>query len=679
MVKYRSSDRLAAGVPLGGIGAGKAELDNRGKLVNITIANNWDRPIAEMMGFHVAVVPRDGEPFFVQSEVDIRGFSACTRSLEYEGVYPFARLYAKSGPIKATVEAFAAIAPGDLVASSLPAFGLSVKVEGSAEGLVVVSASNMAGSNPIGRINAEAESGVLFKNAKAVDCDPAKGEMALVAENPAWKAAQYNVAERAKFSSPGGREAEAPWRAVFSGSRPSSDVHEASALLDVPGAMVASEYDSGGEARFAISWYFTGRGATYPYGHYYHNQFGGALEVAEFFTSNFDKLRERTREWQREAAAGLSEWLQDAVLNSAYILSSSTWLDERERFGILESTVSCPCVNTLGTCYELGSLPIIIYFPELEKSVLTQFAENMREGYVPHDLGVYSLDAPTEGTTAPPRWKDLNPTFILLAYRYYKVTGDIATLKALYPKIVEAFEWELSADKDGDGLPELAGDMDNAFDATKIEGADSYTSSLWIAALMALAAMAEALGDGRTAERARGVLAKAREAFKSLFNGRYFNAWSGEPREYAGASFLAQIYGEWWTALLGLGHISEEDKIMSALKAMAEINGRASPYAVPNLVAPDGRIIDYSPQTYSSWPRLVFSMAALGYALGVVEWLDLAKKEWDNLVRRGLVWDQPSRINGHTGAPDPERGYLDHYIGSAALWSFVLFRGMGEI
>jgi non-lysosomal glucosylceramidase len=35
-----------------------------------------------------------------------------------------------------------------------------------------------------------------------------------------------------------------------------------------------------------------------------------------------------------------------------------------------------------------------------------------------------------------------------------------------------------------------------------------------------------------------------------------------------------------------------------------------------------------------------------------------------------MIWDQPSRIDGRTGKPDPERGYLDHFIGSPALWTF---------
>jgi len=51
-------------------------------------------------------------------------------------------------------------------------------------------------------------------------------------------------------------------------------------------------------------------------------------------------------------------------------------------------------------------------------------------------------------------------------------------------------------------------------------------------------------------------------------------------------------------------------------------------------------------------------------------WMEVVRKEWDNIVKRGLVWNQPSRIDGRTGEPEPRR-FLDHYIGSAALWSFT--------
>ncbi len=63
MVVYDSSWELRAGLPLGGIGgAGKVELSNRGgKLINLTIFNNWNKPLrAARGGFHVFVLEEGG-------------------------------------------------------------------------------------------------------------------------------------------------------------------------------------------------------------------------------------------------------------------------------------------------------------------------------------------------------------------------------------------------------------------------------------------------------------------------------------------------------------------------------------------------------------------------------------------------------------------------------------------
>lgn len=45
MVKCTDKDRIVAGVPLGGIGTGKLEIDNKVRIVNVTIRNNWGNPI----------------------------------------------------------------------------------------------------------------------------------------------------------------------------------------------------------------------------------------------------------------------------------------------------------------------------------------------------------------------------------------------------------------------------------------------------------------------------------------------------------------------------------------------------------------------------------------------------------------------------------------------------------
>jgi len=58
MVTYTSEQEIGSKVPLGGIGAGKIEIDNNGKMINLTIVNNWTFPIKEMLGSFPAYDPR---------------------------------------------------------------------------------------------------------------------------------------------------------------------------------------------------------------------------------------------------------------------------------------------------------------------------------------------------------------------------------------------------------------------------------------------------------------------------------------------------------------------------------------------------------------------------------------------------------------------------------------------
>ncbi|BDB98187.1 GH116 family glycosyl hydrolase [Saccharolobus caldissimus] len=666
MVVYRDSDRLSSGLPLGGIGTGKLEIDNKIKIVNVTIANNWNNPIKILRGFHIFIKPEElKEGLILQKNSGITRVREINGEILYEGKYPILTIKTKIDKINVTIQAFSPIIQNDIKNSTIPAVGIGVKIENSKRGIIAVSFPNIVGSVSIGRINQKIKSGVVHKNLKTNDYDPAKGETTIMTDKPDKIITQYNIKRQPTQDYWINQyENEEPWIKLNQGETPEDQPHEVTGHRDEPASMIITEYQNNEEIHYVYSWYFTGKHVYYPYGHYYQNNFKNSQEVAEYFMENYEKLKIKSSEWHERIPKNLPEWLRDAIINSTYILSTSTWLDEKGRFGIYEAPQNCPYLGTIGTCYEFGSLPVILMFPELEKSFLEQLASNIRDdGYVPHDLGYNSLDAPTDGTTAPPRWKDLNPTFILLIYRYFKFTKDLDFVKNIYPKLIKVLEWEFSVCDNG--LPILEGSMDSAFDATVIRGRDSYVSSLFIASLIAMREICKLVGDYNTLKLIEEKLNVARTAFIKMFNGRYFKAWNG-----IDGCFIAQIFGEWWCELLGLESIVDDDKLVSALNWIIRLNGSASKYCVPNLVSDDGRIITLSPQTYSSWPRMVFATCWLAYRKGL-DSLGLCEKEWNNLVRQGLVWDQPSRIDARTGKPDPLINYLDHYIGSPSLWSFL--------
>ncbi|ARM75436.1 GH116 family glycosyl hydrolase [Acidianus manzaensis] len=668
MVRFSYTDSLKSGVPLGGIGTGKLEINNKGKLINVTILGNFSNPIKTTRGFHIFVIPDESTSFFLEKELKVYNMQNYEiDDLIYEGVYPFIFLKGNKNGIEVNLTAFSSIIPNNIKDSNIPAVGMEIEVKGSKSGKIALSFPNIVGTSPIGRRDRRVGSGIIFENPKSIDLDPRKGEVYITGDNVSKTISQYNINVDAveAFSSfiyKDLYEQNRVWNLL---EKYESDEHEVTGFWDDPAGIIISDYKEN-RVRFVISWYSRGKSFQYPYGYFYHNNFSNAIEVANYFLDNFDRLKEESMKWHDIDA---EPWLKDAIINSAYILSSSTILDEKGRFGIFEGPENFPVINTIaGLCYE-GALPILFLFPALEKSVIREFAYAMREdGYVPHDLGLYSLDLPIDGTTSPPKWKDLNPTFILLIYRYFKFTGDKEFLRELYPFAIKALKWELKQDKDNDGVPELEGSGDSGFDVTRIKGIDSYTTSVYIASLIALREMAIILNDKENKDFINELLEKARKVYSSLFNGKYFIPWTDIEEKFV---FSAQILGEWWVELLDLEKIIDEEKISFALNYILEINGKVSPYCTPNMVKENGEVVEKWTQAYSSWPRLVFAISWLGYKRNKEKWLEILKKEWDNLISKGIVWNQPSRINSRDGNPEPLDGYLDHYIGNASIWSFV--------
>mgnify|MGYP001770671516 CR=1 FL=1 len=668
--------KVVAGLPLGGIGAGKVEIDPAGRLINLTIMNNWSSPIREMTGFHILVMPEKGEPLFTQCNLNLMPRLSAFSSRTYlDARWPVARLVAERGGLRVEVEAMSPIIPGDPKDSSLP--GIMISVKSDVRCSVAISMTNLVGASNIGRVNSEVKDGIKALNPRSSRYDHARGSMSLLTDNEVSKVVQYNVnveRNRAPRVCGLGPENEAPWEALISGADFKSEAREATGSNELPAGIVVSECGPSRPARFVMSWFFNNPSELFPYEHFYSNFFADSEDVARYMIEEFDRLRQGTIDWQeRLVDPSLPGWLRDAIVNSAYILSSSSWLTKDGRFGLYEAPENGPMMNTLaGACYETGSLPVVVMFPELERSVLLQFARSQRpDGYIPHDLGTNSLDAPSDGTNAPPGWKDIPPTYILMLYRYYRRAHDVELLRELYGSAVKAYRWELQQDVDGDGLPECAGSGDTGFDCAPLAGKVSYVSSLWIAAMLALREMAKVVGDEDLVGELSANIERARRSLAATLSGGRVRAWTSGPEPDRGGLMLAQSLGDWWAYLLDLEPVISEEARNSMLDEELRVNAAASQYCTPNVVAslPWQPVYSYD-QLNSSWPRLVFSVSALGYlATGSRGWLEVARKEWDNLVRQGLQWDQPSLVHCTDGRPDAK--FLDHYIGSASLWSFT--------
>ncbi|CAI5974885.1 unnamed protein product, partial [Closterium sp. NIES-64] len=197
-----------------------------------------------------------------------------------------------------------------------------------------------------------------------------------------------------------------------------------------------------------------------------------------------------------------------------------------------------------------ASFALLALFPLLELSLQRDFAVstllqqrrmtrfladgasgvNKTRGSVPHDLGCHDPwvfpNAYNIHDTA--QWKDLNCKFVLQVCRDYRATGNVRFCRAVWAAVVAAMDTVERFDRDDDGLIENDGFPDQTYDNWPVHGVSAYCGGLWLAALQAGAAMADAVGEAKYAQYWRRQCERGREAFVAkLWNGRYFNYDSG--------------------------------------------------------------------------------------------------------------------------------------------------------
>ncbi len=122
---------------------------------------------------------------------------------------------------------------------------------------------------------------------------------------------------------------------------------------------------------------------------------------------------------------------------------------------------------------------------------------------------------------------DTTPFYIAAAYDYYLRSGDREFIRKSWPSLVQAYEWCLTTDGEGDGL------MDNRKaglgflefgSLTRIQ-TDIYLAAVWIRAALSMEKLAAAVGETTFARKAAASYEKALAAFEARFwdeeNGHY--------------------------------------------------------------------------------------------------------------------------------------------------------------
>jgi uncharacterized protein (DUF608 family) len=383
--------------------------------------------------------------------------------------------------------------------------------------------------------------------------------------------------------------------------------------------------------RFAIAWNFP-KGDVYwahrpkPDGiipdrptpswtNYYSTQWADSLATATDALTRWDELKQRTLAF-RDGLFGstLPAEVKDAASSTLALLRTATvirleggelwaWEGQHSNDGSCEGS----CTHVWNYQQALAHL-----FPAIERTLReTEFTYNM----LPSRGLTFRQKLPLgNGFDIIGPCADGHFGAIIKTFRDWKLSGDTDWLRRYWPQVKRAIEYAWSEDNPDRWDPEQTGILSGRQHQTldmELFGPNSWLGSMYVAALLATAEMAAALGDDELAATTAR-LGKAGAAYidRELFNGRWFVQkidltdksvltpfdvgraagvladsfmdvyWSdefGEIKYQMGEGCISdQILGQWHAEVAGIGRFLDKGRIETALRSVYANNFRPS-------------------------------------------------------------------------------------------------------
>ncbi len=440
---------------------------------------------------------------------------------------------------------------------------------------------------------------------------------------------------------------------------------------------------------------------------YYATLFKDSPDSAKYALKNWDRLKSESRAFSESLhRSSLPQAALEAVSANLSILKSPTVL--RLEDGSFYGWEGChpEAGSCEGTCAHVWNyayaLPFL--FPKLERSI-----RDLTWKYSMRDDGglAFRLKLPLgSGISATRSCVDGQFGEIIKFYRDWKISGDTAWMKKLWPKVKKSLEFAwapTNADKwDPDKSGVITGRQHHTLDV-ELFGANSWLTGFYLAALKAGAEMAKAVGDAKSAKEYLDIFERGRKFVdEKLFNGKWYIQevdlsdksllkptcddadlefyWNDERKQIkyqigAGCE-IDQVLAQWHANLCGLGDVFEKAKRRKALKAIHKHNFKRSmrgvfnPWRIFSLndeagvmicVWPEGVEKPLIPIPYNSETMYGFeySAAALMIQEGLV-------KEGLEIVEKGRL-----RFDGERRNPWNEFECGSNYARSMASYSLL--------
>ena len=641
-------DRIA--FPMGGIGAGMVCLEGGGSLSHLSLRHRpevFNEPLCfaaicvqgereNLARVLEGPVPRR-KPLFPWGEAILvgSGNGAPARSYglprfeeaRFEARFPFARVSLRHATIPLDVEltGWSPFIPGNADDSSLPVAALEYRFVNSSESRVDAvfsfhSANFMHQWGASGRSVLDTPGGFVLWQPGSKEAPEHEGAFAAVLDDPEtrvncrWFRGGWFDPLTMTWKTV--REGAMPEAGPVSDGRPS-----AGGSLYLPFSLDPAEERT---LRLLLAWYVphsdlrTDSGRTIPAGEagaepgtqnfhspWYASRYENIGEVNRYWAENYRRLRDETRCFSDcFYDTTLPPEVVEAVSANLSILKSPTVLRQRDGRlwaweGCGDHAGCCPgsCTHVWNYAQALPHL-----FPQLERSLrLTEFDQSQdEEGHqcfrasLPIRPSGHDFHAAADGQLGG----------VMKVYREWRISGDREWLEGLWPRVKRSLAFAIESwDPDRRGV--VLEPHHNTYDI-EFWGADSMCTSIYLGALRAAAAMADALGDDE--EDYLLLYEKGRNHLESeLWNGEYFHQeiqWKGlraaspldagsrsldhdpgyspeaiellekeGPKYQYGTGCLSDgVLGAWLARVCGIGEILDPEKVRSHLLAVHRYN-----------------------------------------------------------------------------------------------------------
>jgi non-lysosomal glucosylceramidase len=727
--------------PLGGVGSGSLALGGRGQLRDWEIFNRPNKGFSPPYAFPaIWIKAGDAKPITRVLEARILppyegqdglgsnnspGLSRIATA-EFTAQYPLAHLRFKdpSLPVKIELDAFSPFIPHDPDASGLPVAILRYRVSNPARSNTSVAIS-FSIDNPVKapsrtdqardpqdpRVNeyrtANRLEGLLMTNPSVPGGDPMQGSFALAvissqgARTTHWR------------GWPRGRWWNSPMLFWDAFSQDGELLQEPATPSSVGALCQQRSIPAGGSAEltFLLAWHFPNRtpewcGWDFPpgegktiIGNYYATRFKDAWEVAEYTATNLESLESRTRTFANAfAASTLPAAVKEAASANLSTLATTTCFRtaDGEFHGFEGSDDQRGCC--FGNCTHVWNYETATAF------LFPSYARSLRQaafGYSMDDQGGMRFRQllPDGKERYHIAAADGQMGQIIHAYLDWKLSGDEAWLKTMWPRVKKAveFAWIPGGwDANRDGV--LDGVQHNTYDV-EFYGPNPLCGIYYLGALRAAEEMGRAAGDDASANEYRRLFEMgSRWIDANLFRNEFYiqqirgfrpdqilpqlrsgmGSENTEQPEYqvGEGCLIDQLLGQYLADIAGLGPLVSPQHVRTALESIYRYNYKRSlvdhdtvqrTYALNNEAAVV--VCDYGkaprphipfPYYAEAWTGLEHSTAALMFYSGMipqgVEYVENLRARYDGVKRN--PWDEAEC--GH------------HYARAMSSWSSVV-------